>query len=561
MTDTGAVLAEVSFLKDSLFEQSGESGEILFRQNEGRILDLLGNVAVEAENSPESQDALGTVECIRFICKVLDYEHSSRVVLHTGLKAWMKLCRRITLQKNTTSSQNCDISEIHMITLVPLMRKHTDDEEIMLLGCSMVMILASDSDMRQMKFGLIGTSKVVITALEKHKDKPEVAEMALRAIRNLSVNDNNANQLCEQQVGVPLVCLLTDTTQPRQVIEATLYAIINLSYGNENAALLGGNDMCIALMLGWEIWKDASPPLGHEFLWCIRNLSTIDSHVEQFSSTSILDYVLNSLRSTTEADGIQTALWAIANLCCNAGMAQKCVDMGLIDLMNSIYQMGLDNFPDDVDLGPVSEAICFTLFNIASTLCADEAPDSTPEEQLATRSRNAATKEMLAQQGGCLLVGKVFDRYASREAMTELCARVTYILSEHCAQNQHALTSHGILPTLCTATGHHAQVPETVFYLWRALLTVCSQENEEGRRWLGEQSEFEALVARTLKQHEQVEEVVILGCSLLLLLPNYSGEKRQELLAGQFVDEQGRIVVKESREEMWRAWGVDRHLM
>eukprot|EP01031_Cornospumella_fuschlensis_P042975 gene42975-52522_t len=412
MMDTGAVLAEVSFLKDSLFEQSGESGEILFRQNEGRILDLLGNVAVAAENSAESQDAMGTVECIRFICKVLDCEHSSRAVLHTGLKAWMKLCRRITLQKNSTSSQNCDISEIHMITLVPLMRKHTDDEEIMLLGCSMVMILASDSDMRQMKFGLIGTSKVVITALEKHKDKPEVAEMALRAIRNLSVNDNNANQLCEQQVGVPLVCLLTDTTQPRQVIEATLYAIINLSYGNENAALLGGNDMCIALMLGWEIWKDASPSLDHEFLWCIRNLSTIDSHVEQFSTTSVLDFVLNSLRSTTEADGIQTALWAIANLCCNAGMAQKCVDMGLIDLMNSIYQMGLDNFPDDIDLGPVSEAICFTLFNIASTLCADEAPDSTPEEQLATRSRNTAIKEMLAQQGGCLLVGKVFDRYA-----------------------------------------------------------------------------------------------------------------------------------------------------
>ncbi|RYH16470.1 hypothetical protein EON65_30035 [archaeon] len=551
-------------MKVLLFGEPGESDQsadaTVFQQNEDRILSVLSDISAAAQVSAENQDALGSVECIRFITKVLDSGHSSKAVLHTGLKAWMKLCRRFTLQKNTTSVQNCDISEIHMITLVPLMRKHTDDEVIMLYGCSMVMILASDSDMRQMKFGLIGTSKVVITALEKHIDQPEVAEMALRATRNLSVNDTNANQLCEQQVGIPLVSLLTYPTHPRQVMEATLYAIINLSYNNDNALILGGNDMCFALMRAWEIWKDATPSLNHEFLWCVRNLSTIDSHVEQFATTSIVDLVFNSMRGTVESDVIQTALWAVANLCCNVGMAQKCVDMGLINLMNCVYQIGCDNFPEDVDLGPVSEAICFTLFNIASTLCAD-IPDHSPEEHEIARAKHASIKEMLAQHGSCLLVSKIFDRYTSREAMTELCARVTYILAEHCVHNKHVLTSHGIVQTLCAATGHHSQIPETVFYVWRALLTVCSQENEEGRIWLGGQSEFLGLLARTLKQHEQVEEVVILGCSLLLLLPSYTGEKRLELLAGQFIDEQGRIVVKEDREEMWKVWGVDSHLL
>jgi hypothetical protein len=50
---------------------------------------------------------------------------------------------------------------------------------------------------------------------------------------------------------------------------------------------------------------------------------------------------------------------------------------------------------------------------------------------------------------------------------------------------------------------------------------------------------------------------VILGCSLLLLLPWSTEEKRRELTERNCIDDAGKIVLKEHRAAMLKDWGIE----
>lgn len=554
--DVESINKEVEEIKSILFppEEEKASDEV-YQSFETRLAGILAAITAACESGEPGQRALGNNSVIRLITKVIDHKVTPPYLLQAALLAWMRLLRRETLVKASTVWENCDLSEEHIISLVPCMRQHVQDALVSFYGSSLVMMLASDSDSRQFRFGLIGTAKVMVAILSQHSQNIQLTEMTLRAIRNLSSLEQVATQLAAAQAGQALTALLLDASQPANVLEASLYAIINLSFDTENASVLGGDGVCQAIAA---LAQRADPALWQEVAWTVRNLTTVDQNTELFKDTSICDSILRILHGSDEPETLQTALWATANLCCERTLATKTLTLGVLDTFSRIFDMGLLSFPEDGRLGPVSEAIAFGVYNLSSVFStqaeiSSEAPDA---EALATAEAGKQLLEQLVQTGGCQLVTAILQRYEGREAMVETCCRAIYLLAADCPQGKRLLTTLGTVESLCRAAWKHHAVPETAFLCWKSLLTIC-QANPDAVAVLQQQDSLLGEIARTIKEHAEIMEIVVLGCSILVLLP-YFQNKLPTLLEGKFIDADHKINVNLADQDgMFAAWEID----
>lgn len=554
VAEAESLSAKGAELKALLFPSSDESDEAVkdeeFLQHEETLAQLLADIARTCEASEEAQRTLGNLTIVRLLCGVLDRASSPPRLVHAALAAWMKILRRSTLTKATTCWENCDLSEEHIISLVPCMRARVADEVVAHFGSCMVMMLASDSDSRQFKFGLIGTHKVIISILKLHGQNHQVMEMALRAARNLSSLEQVACAFAQNGAGVALRDILLDDTQPQHVVEAALYATINVSFDAENATLLGNEGVCEALLDCATKWLHQGAVIL-ELCWALRNLSAVDENTTKFSALpSACPLLLDLLRVCEDAEELAMALWGTANLCCDRNFAEQMLGNGGLAVLERTFRFGLAAFPQDAALGPVAEANSFAIYNMASAFAS--------QVEAGEVDAGKRSKEALGQQGGCSLICAILERYADREAMSESCSRSIHALANDSVLNQTSLCEHGALPSLCRAAWTHRAVPETVFLAWKALLTVCAKDNAASRAALGAQGspQFLEQVAALVHHYREIDEIVILGCSILLLLPHFTLDKKAQLRSGQFIDDEDKIVVKEDREAMLGAFEI-----
>eukprot|EP01039_Chlorochromonas_danica_P000053 gene53-57_t len=561
MSDLEHIIKEVQELTQILFplEQKVDLTSELFLLYNPQIEDVLTRITLLAEKDENSQHHLGTIDIIRFLTKLLDTPLTPLALLRATLKAWMRILRRSTLIKTTTCWESCDLSEDRIVYLVPCLRKHVDDEVISFYGSSLIMMLASDSDNRKFKFGLIGTSKVILSILRQHRNSPETVEMALRAMRNLSTLDQVASQFASDQGGAVLADLLVgDGDQPLSVLEAILYAIINISYVSENAIKLGQDHLCQAL--ADVACRCIENGLALEVSWSVRNLISAEESIIFFKETAVPHLILSILKESEDVDTLLNALWAVANLSCDAMLGRQLLKDGVVQCFSRIYHLGLNCFPDDSQLGPLCEAMAFAIFNLAGACGKADVQGVTEEIDSNTVEGNIELLEYLGEGGGCELICLMLLRYYEREAMVEACFRALHALAAGCSRNQQALGSRDdCLANICLSTWQHREVAETVYLGWKALLTICSPTNVERNAQLARlPPNVTGHVAWLVRHYVAIEEMVLLGCSILLLLPYFDEEKREILRAGQWIDCDDRIVVVEDRAALLAAWEIEK---
>lgn len=560
MSDSEQIIKEVQELTEVLFplEKKVDLTSDLFLSYSPQIEDVLTRLTLTAEKEENSQRQLGTIDIIRFLTKLLDTPLTSLALLRVTLKAWMRILRRTTLIKATTCWESCDLSEDRIVYLVPCLRKHVDDEVLSFYGSSLIMMLASDSDNRQFKFGLIGTSKVILSILRQHRKSPETVEMALRAMRNLSTLDQVASQFANDQGGAVLADLLGDSDQPLSVLEAILYAIINISYDSENAVKLGQDHLCQAL--ADVACRCIENGLALEVSWSVRNLISAEENIVFFKETAVPHLILSILKESEDVDTLLNALWAVANLSCDALLGRQLLKDGVIQCFSRIYHLGLDCFPEDSQLGPLCEAMTFAIFNLAGACGKADVQGVAEDSESNTVEGNIELLEYLGEGGGYELICLMLLRYYEREAMVEACFRALHALANGCSRNQQALgVRDDCLANICLAFWQHREVAETVYLGWKALLTICSSTNQDRKAQLARlPPNVIGHVAWLVRHYVAIEEMVLLGCSILLLLPYFDEEKKEVLRAGQWIDSDDRIVVVEDRAALLAAWEIEK---
>jgi hypothetical protein len=98
--------------------------------------------------------------------------------------------------------------------------------------------------------------------------------------------------------------------------------------------------------------------------------------------------------------------------------------------------------PEDASLGPLAEAMSFTIYNLCTAFANDP--------QL-----------ILQLNASCALIHCILARYVSREAIVESCCRGMHALSADCLVNATTFCQLGTVEVLCQAAWQHHDVPES----------------------------------------------------------------------------------------------------
>jgi len=548
---------------------------------------LLKEIAKYAALNEDFQNGLGTVESLKFITSSLSRQmQTSAAVVSAAIWAWLRICRREILNKGSMNSKNCDLSTEYLTVLIETITSHIEDEEILYAGCALIMILASDSTERQQKFGEVKAPAAIVSIFTKYNQPQHdnLIEIGCRAVRNLSIDDEVANQLVQESIGEQLHVILSNHSHRLDVIEAVLYAIINLSCNNDIATILGSAGICVSLVELIPVLL-SSPELSNLMCWALRNLSSMQYNINIFKTTSVCQYVLELIALyQDDIDTVQSALWTLANLAANVNISQQLFDLDIIEKLVTFYDYGLTHYPEDKMLGPIAEASTFLICHIAATADIQamkaaqlheegEHPPAQPAEEECLSSSSAAAvdsnelppvpialtsnepkkcivKALVGQSGACRLLTQFVERYAAREAMVEACGRSISMLCKDNASNRQLFGELQVMPKLWKAVLEHGEVVETVFLLWATIKylihdpSVITTNNDEKESNLSLQ-QLQALpdvpkeIAKLIKAFGQYHEVFAMGCNLLLTLNCYSEEKYAELTNKGLINKDG----------------------
>ncbi len=551
--------------------------------------DILRGISVGSQHSEEVQDAFGKEEVFQYLQRHLQMDSTESESMSEGeeieivedsLWAWIRICRREILQKVTANPKNCEVAEHFIPVIVDTMTRYMGHEQIIYCCSALIMMLASDSSSRQQALGSAGAPAVVVNALKVHLCHPKALEMSLRAVRNLAADDEVANQLIQEAVGEELHAILQDYKhQPYDVIEAAVFAVINLSYDNTIGLVLGALGICVSLT---DLLPDhiENNDFCHHFCWAMRNLSTVQQNLAILKFTNVCELLLSILaKHSDDPETMQSAMWCIANLGCNNSLAHHLLSLSVVEAMVNLYYHGVKHYPDDVKLGPISEAATFAIYNMTTTIApdpitpkhsideADYRPPTEPDED------DLELKERLGNTGACWLLSEYLNRYVMREAMVEAVCRAINHLSIRCPSNQILFAQFHTVRALHHAMQHHLKEIDTLYLIWRSLFVLTRRDTVDDSPLsnqnyllhideLRQEPQIAREVVQAMHTHSAYEEILTIGAQFLVRLGLYSEEKIQELLSVEYLKfneyNDLTVMIKSSFDDFASAFEFDR---
>jgi hypothetical protein len=500
--------------------------------------ELLQRILSAATSSAEAQAELGTNEVVTFITKCLDTADNDDELIELALAAWIAYNRREILNKSTMNLNNCERSESKILSITDTIRHRLRTPTIAMRCAALTMILASDSPDRQAKLGLVGFGVHMCTILRSpHASHDDVAIMAYRAIRNLAIDDNNCMQIVKKgqimDIFIPHFRGGAEGTLSDEVLDAALYAVINLSNDAEISEALGEAGLVTLLSSVFpRIVHDND--LSNAMCCALRNLFSVGGNLARLVGDSTVADCLVSVHEKHRDDSstMEAATWCLANMASNAFFRRFLTStIHLMPILRATFEYGLYTYPDDSTLGPVAEAIVFTIYflafhhvdssskdsDTASSASALATADSTVEretkEQLVEVGRIAA---QLVSEGAVFVLHACMTRYATREAMMEACFRalLSLINKEHPQRETvlKALATMNPVLLLLQAMSHHVAVFDTMYLGLATLSSLLEQISPAGdspsvsvtifqSNLIAEKETVTALLSQTLGHH------------------------------------------------------------
>lgn len=560
------------------------SFELISIENLSQVKDLFEAISSHARSNGDFQSELGNEAIFSLISKFLTYSLDEANCLPNDhveavLNAWLRLCRREILQKDTRNLVNLESSEKYLEQLILLLGKYIASENCIYYGCALMMVLASDSTERQQLLGTLKGPALVVSILHNYSSNSKIAEIACRVVRNLSADDEVANQLTQEGVGEILHNILMsiiagtfDIDFP--LIEAIIYAFINLSYDSNISLILGSVGVCVSVVdiIPLVLKHDSicSPVCG-----VIRNLSTIKQNITILKFTNVCEYLMDIMKAyRNDSEIMQSALWCISNLVCHLQLAHRLYSLEIVPFMIESFHYGTIHYPEDIQLGPIAEAITFAIFNLTAAIDQlAEKKTETEGEIPSEESLQAITivKDGLGQMGICSLLAEFLTRYRIREAMVEACFRSIAILSYNSPYIKNLFYEQETIPKIVDIFNYHEEVIETVFNAWRAIVALVA-DSPQNKLQLKNIPQIEQRVVLIMKTYHTYEEMLCLGCTILIHLDQYDDSKLAQLLHDGFLAEMNdeeasnepsslgkkQVIMKETFEIMSAAWELDR---
>ena len=308
-----------------------------------------------------------------------------------------------------------------------------------------------------------------------------------------------------------------------EVLEAALWAIVNLACDENIARVVGAAGGCDAILQTLAVVMD------HEDAcwvgcWALRNLSNAGAlNYSLFVSTPCCEIVLDALRRYPHSQLLAEAgLWVVANLACEKTLAARFCALGAPEVVLNAARMlaldlpvieGEDKEQRHIRTGPIVEAVLYAIRNL------------THEDQPSLFAVS------LGAAGACEIVADVFREYLYRGGMAVLsCTVLGNLISRH-PPNGDRILSAGVLNTAIEILKLD---PESDLTAATALefVATCAGAHD-GCRSMLHSPELNACgyAVATMKAHNGSMEVASAGCQVLLQVHYADSDAQREELA------------------------------
>jgi hypothetical protein len=508
---------------------------------------ILNDIKELSEQNENNQVRLGSTICMEFVLSFFDGSSDIKTV-EISLMTVISLCRRNILQKDTVCSANLEkVRSFGLLKFILLLKRHLDETSLVLLLCQFIMVTSSDSESCQKLFCADGVSELIVSILTLHDSNDTVLEMACRAVRNLSSSDEVACKFIEDGIGERIEFILR-THNTNEVLEAAVWAVVNLSYDIDVSALLGSVGCCKAVVdVAQNLdLAEESTKFDTAICWAIRNLSCPSLNLGIFASTNVCSVVKNMIVKgmyQKDYDLVQSAIWCVNNLSCGSLLREQLHLFCVADLIVDTCLKCNIILDEEAVLGPVAEASVFAI------------------RGLCVRSDNDSfiNQDALGRLGACQLVCDYLSKYIDREGMVESCFATIVCLCRDHVRNASIIGDCGGLNVILSAIDKHRDVLETVEIGLKTILTLILDHSQNAGLLLGIDGARRIVELAFVWKTDY--DVCSISCELLLQLKILDEKTTEKLLTSNQLTEDGLHARPAGRfEDIAVAWGLDSFL-
>ena len=281
------------------------------------VVESLVELSERAKISRKSQEDVGLEGCQLVVDSInLPPMSKNEFCSRMAIEAIIYLCRR-NMDKSTSNPTNCFLFYNAKIfpRIVELMTLHLSDEEHCEKVCWAIAVLASDSEERQKAFGEAGAAKALVKIMEFWWKSPTVIDMALRAVRNLSVIDEISTEFVIQVEIIPALKKVFEYHAEKDnyaVVEAITWAMVNLTCDTNNSMIFSQQECCPLILETLKKWLNSQD----QDIFSINNNTISKDKTKELSSvfsnmSTAEGYTIPLLRHQPLAHAL---LWALRNL-------------------------------------------------------------------------------------------------------------------------------------------------------------------------------------------------------------------------------------------------------
>jgi hypothetical protein len=269
-----------------------------------------------------------------------------------------RLCRR-QLDKATACPGNIFHAAQHVPEIIIAVGNYGESANFCHAFCWLMMVLASDSEERQDNIIKAGAAPLLTNILNIHTANPLTTEFALRAVRNLSIYEQNANALVENNVSPAIVNVynhyIAQAEPNLTVIEALMWTTLNLSCEEPIASKMGHDGCCACLVTAlrktFDKIKTLQVPYDPEDtnllriqcetifnagLAALRNLSCMTAqNYTELAATDACQLILDIFtHCPLNAKIAELGNWCIANLGSDKDLANRFLTIGVLPALS-----------------------------------------------------------------------------------------------------------------------------------------------------------------------------------------------------------------------------------
>jgi hypothetical protein len=403
------------------------------------------------------------------------------------------------------------------------------------------MVTSSDSELCQKQFCDEGVSELIVSILKIYGSNDTVIEMVYRAVRNLSSNDEVACKLMEDGIGERIESVLRTSTSC-EVLEAAVWAVVNLSYDIDVSALLGSVGCCKAVVeVLQKLDREAenSTKFDTAICWAIRNLSCPSLNLGIFSSTDVCSVVKDMIVKgvhLNDYDLVQSAVWCVNNLSCGSLLREQLHILGVANLVVNTCLKCNAFLIEDNALGPIAEASVFAIRGLVVG--------------------SSVYQDVMGEIGACQLLCDYLTRFIDREGMVESCFATIVCLCRDHVGNKDVIGECGGLHIIFSAIDKHSDVLDTVEIGLKTVLTLILDHSSNATLLLSISGSRRIVKLAYVWKTDY--DVCTVSCELLLQLNSFDETVKKKLLESNQLTEDGLHARPAGRfEDIAVAWEFD----